>query len=59
MTKEQAIALSKTEFWKDLSDKEIVKFQLFEKRLCIPFDVFHGSIEKVLKRPVLPMSLLI
>jgi len=28
MNEEQAIALSKTAFWKDLSYEEIVKFQL-------------------------------
>ena len=52
MTKKQALVLYKTKFWKDLTNKEIVKFQLFEKKLCMPFGVFHKAIENVLKRPV-------
>jgi len=35
-----------------LRDEEIVKFQLFQDCLAIPFDRFHAAIEKVLKRPV-------
>ena len=52
MTKEQAIELSKTAFWKDLSYEGIVKFQLFEPLLCMPFEVFHEALEKCLNRPV-------
>jgi len=47
LTKEQAIALAKTEFWVDLSYEERAMFQLFEKRLCMPFDVFHEAIERL------------
>lgn len=32
--------------------EQIVDFQLFQDRLCMPFDVFHAAIEKVLGRPV-------
>ena len=52
MTKEEAIALYESEFWKSLTTEEIAKFGLFEDRLCMPFDVFHEAIEKVLGRPV-------
>lgn len=52
LTKEQCIALAETEWWKDLSHEEIVRFQLFHKKLCMPFSVFHESVEKVLDRPV-------
>lgn len=52
MTKEEAIKLFKSEFWKDLSYKEIAIFQLFEDRLCMPFGIFHEAIEKTLNRPV-------
>jgi hypothetical protein len=34
------------------SDKQKVRFQLFQHRLCMPLDMFHGAIEKVLSRPV-------
>lgn len=52
MTKEQAIALSNSKFWESMTAREIATFQLFEDRLCIPFDVFHAAVEKTLKRPV-------
>ena len=52
LTQEEAIKLYDTEWWKDASDYDIVKFQLFEDRLCMPFDLFHTSVEKVLGRPV-------
>lgn len=52
MTREEAIALYKTNFWEHLSFRERAEFQLFERRLCMPFDVFHEAIEKTLGRPV-------
>ncbi len=52
MTRVQAKRLHDSGFWRGLSDSDIVKFQLFEDRLCIPFDVFHEAVEKVLGRPV-------
>ena len=52
MKKEEAIKLSESEFWKTMSYKERAKFQLFEDKLCMPFEVFHESIEKTLGRPV-------
>jgi len=30
----------------------LVGFQLFQDKLCIPFDIFHAAIERVLDRPV-------
>lgn len=52
MTKEQAIALSGSKFWESMTAREIATFQLFEDRLCMPFDVFHAAVEKTLNRPV-------
>ena len=52
LTKEQAIALADSEFWKPLSHMERAMFQLFEERLCMPFDVFQEAVEKTLQRPV-------
>lgn len=37
-------------WYNDKSSKEIVEFQLFEERLCMPFDLFHAAIEKELER---------
>ena len=52
LTKEEAIGLSKTNFWEKMSDEEIAKFQLTQERSCMPFDVFHKAVEKTLNRPV-------
>ena len=52
LTKEQAIKMCESEIWRDMSLEEIAKFQLFQKRLCVPFDKFHEAIEKLLGRSV-------
>ena len=52
MDREEAIELAKSGFWEHLSSKEIASFQLFEEKLCMPFEVFHEAIEKALGRPV-------
>lgn len=52
MTQEEAIALAKTGFWKDMSARDVAIFQLSELRLCMPFDVFHAALEEALGRPV-------
>lgn len=53
LRKEQAIALYSSGFWKDMSFRERAMFQLFEPRLCMPFDVFHEALKKTLGRGVL------
>ena len=35
-----------------MSNLEIVKFQLFEPKMCMPFSVFQKAVEDVLGRPV-------
>lgn len=52
VTKDQAIELSKSEFWKELTHRQIAEFQLTEDLLCMPFSVFHEAVEKTLGRPV-------
>jgi len=52
MTKEQAIELAESGFWKTMSHQERAMFQLYEDRLCMPFEVFHEAVEKVLDRSV-------
>lgn len=51
-TKEQAIAIAESGEWKDWTPEEIVKIQLFQDKLCMPFGVFHAAVESVLGRPV-------
>jgi hypothetical protein len=36
-----------------MTHRERATFQLYEEKLCMPFDVFHEAIEKTLSRPVL------
>lgn len=52
LTYDEAIAIYNGGEWRDWTDEEIVKFQLFQDRLCMPFDRFHQAIEAVLCRPV-------
>lgn len=52
LTKEQAIALYDSGWWKGKSAREIVTLQLFEPLLCVPFNVFHSAVEECLRRPV-------
>jgi len=52
MTEKQAIALSESGFYKTMTHKQISMFQMFERRLCMPFNVFHEALEKTLGRPV-------
>ena len=52
LTESQAIKLFDSEFWTDMTYRERAEFQLFQNRLCMPFDVFHEAVEKALERPV-------
>ena len=52
MSEEEAKKLYDEEFWKPLSHRERATFQLYSKRLCMPFDVFHEAVEKALGRSV-------
>ena len=52
LTKEQAISIFNDGKWKDWSNEEVVRLQLYQDRLCVPFDRFHEAIENVLGRPV-------
>lgn len=52
LTKEQALKLAKSKVWEKWDDEQIVRFQLYQDRLCMDFGRFHQAIEKVLGRPV-------
>lgn len=52
LTKKQAIAIAENGEWKDWTDEEVVRFQLYQKRLCMDLSRFHKALEKVLGRPV-------
>ena len=52
MTRAEAIALHESRFWEGMTARERAEFQLHEDRLCMPFDIFHQSVEEALGRPV-------
>lgn len=52
LNKEQAIQFAESKIWQDWTHEQIVRLQLFQKKLCVPFDVFHEAITNVLGRPV-------
>lgn len=52
MTTDEAIAKFNTGWWKDKSAVEIVAFQLYEDRLCMPFAAFQAAVEEALGEPV-------
>ena len=52
LTKEQAIAFAENKCYEDMTYRQVAEFQIEQDKLCMPFDVFHEAIEKVLGRPV-------
>jgi hypothetical protein len=54
ISREQAIKLAESEWWKKLSPKEAVLRQLNVDTIIMPYPLFHKMVEKVLNRPVLP-----
>jgi hypothetical protein len=52
MTKDQAIALARSNWWIGRPARELAMFQMHEPLLCMPFDVFHKAVEESLNRPV-------
>jgi hypothetical protein len=53
LTKDQAIVMFESKEYESWSARQIVEFQLFQSRLCMPFSVFQGAVESVFGRPVL------
>lgn len=52
LTKEQAIAFGENKLYEEMTLQQIAEFQLAQKRLCVPFDLYHEAVEKALGRPV-------
>lgn len=52
LTETQAIEMAKSNVWKEWTSEQVVRFQLFQKRLCMDFSHFHKCISEVLGRPV-------
>lgn len=52
VTKEEAIKIYESGLWQDWTHEERVKFQLYQSKLTMPFDVFHEAVTIVLGRSV-------
>ncbi|MDX1514774.1 MAG: hypothetical protein R3174_13635 [Gammaproteobacteria bacterium] len=52
LSRDQAVALYDSKFWRHLNMEERACFQLREERLCMPFAVFHQAVETCLQREV-------
>lgn len=52
LTKEQAIAFYESKVYESWSARQIAELQIEQDPLCVPFDLFHKSVEECLKRPV-------
>ena len=52
LTEAQAIEIFKSDVWKEWSLEYVAKFQLYQRRLCVPFSLFHQAMEQELGRSV-------
>jgi hypothetical protein len=52
LTEEEAIALHRSGRWQKWTDVQRAKFQLFQRRLCMPFEEWHRCMEVALDRPI-------
>ena len=51
-TRKQAIEFYNSKEWENWTDEQIVRLQLFQPKLCVPFGRFHKAMETVLDRPI-------
>jgi len=52
MTRDEALAKMATRWWEGKTAREILAFQLYEDRLCMPFNLFHKAVGDALGRSV-------
>src|ERR1700680_5089299 len=52
LSRKSAIAMAESNWWEGKTAQEICRFQLFETRLCMPFELYHKAVEEALGRPV-------
>lgn len=52
LSEQEAIEMFESGIWRGWTDEQIVRFQLFQDRLCVDFSCFHKAISNVLNRPV-------
>lgn len=52
LTEEQSREYYEREEWEDLTDRERAEFQLLQKRLCMPWRIFHEAMETTIGRSI-------
>lgn len=52
ITREQAVTMAASNWWVDMTPRDIAMFQLHEDMLCMPWHVFMGALEAALGRNV-------
>ena len=52
LTYEEAMQLSESKWWEAVPLEAAAELQLYQDRLCMPFDQFHQGVEALLQRPV-------
>lgn len=52
LTREQALALYATNWWRDLNARAVAEFQLSVHTLCMPFSEYHAAVSLALGRDV-------
>lgn len=57
LTKQQAIQIGESKVWQTWTPQQIAKFQYLQEKLCVPFSLFHKSVETVLGGAILDISL--
>ena len=52
LSEREAIDFYNAGIWRGWSLKEVARFQLFQRRVCVPSDLFHKAVGELLGRPV-------
>ena len=52
LTSKQAAILYQSNIWKDWTNLDIVKFQLFQKHIILPFYIFRQAVNLILPKTV-------
>ena len=52
LTEEQAIRFAESGLWEGWTDEQIVRFQLYQRKVCVDFGRFMTALTKVLGRSV-------
>ena len=57
LSREQARAISESRIWENWTDIQLLRVQLFQNNLCMPFGKYHTTLERYLGRPVYTSTL--